>query len=56
VVKFVGGALALPGTYINEFLGGYDSSWEAKLPKPPVNYAYTTKTTYASMRVPMNSV
>jgi len=26
VVKFVGGgALALPGAYINDFLGGYDS-------------------------------
>jgi len=29
VVKFVGGgALALPGADINEFLGGYDSCWE----------------------------
>jgi len=27
VVKFVGGALALPGADINEFLRGYGSSW-----------------------------
>jgi len=27
MVKFVGGALAHPGRDINEFLGGYDSSW-----------------------------
>jgi len=26
------GALALPGTNINEFLGDYDSSWGAKPP------------------------
>jgi len=26
MVKFIGGALALPGSGINEFLGGYDSS------------------------------
>lgn len=28
VVKFVGGALALPEADINEFLGDYDSNWE----------------------------
>jgi len=27
VVKFVGGALALPGADIKEFLGGYDLKW-----------------------------
>jgi len=26
-----GGALALPGADINEFLGGFDSSWEAMI-------------------------
>jgi len=27
VVKFVGGALSLPGRDIYEFLRGYDSNW-----------------------------
>jgi len=35
VVKFVGEALAFPGADINEFLGGYDSSWGAKPPQLP---------------------
>jgi len=31
MVKFVGGALVLPGAEINEFLGGYDSNWGAAM-------------------------
>jgi len=31
VVKFFEGALALPRADINEFLGGYDSSWGAMI-------------------------
>jgi len=51
VVKFVGGALSLPGRDIYEFLGGYDSNWGAlSPPSPPLK----TPMTVSLLGVPLN--